>query len=255
MVLSIDIGGSFIRIADISGKRIRDLKVVRTPDKKKRIIEKIEELVNEFTKRDLICISVAGFVKDGKIIASPNLDLNNYEIKKELGKRLGARIYVQNDAKCAAIAENHYGVGQKYKNFVYVTIGTGIGGAIFIDNNLYTGNSFAGEFGHMIFSNEEFEKTSSGKAFHKLLMKKGRRESFKILEKNLAKGILNICYALDPEAVIIGGGFGTGGIDISQIKKNIKKIDIIRRKIKIEKSELDGHDSLIGAAMLSKINF
>lgn len=255
MVLAIDIGGTYIRIADVSGKKVRNRTVIKTPSKKTKILESLVSQIKRYGTRHLVCISVAGFVKDGKVVLSPNVDLNDVDLKKYLEGALNVRVYVQNDAKCAAIAENYYGLGTKYKDFVYLTIGTGIGGAIMIDNALYEGHSFAGEFGHMIVTDEEFEKSSSGKAFTKMINHKTKRGAYKIIQKNLSTGILNIIYALDPEAIIIGGGYGSDEVDVQALRKEVLKKDLLKRKIDIKKSALLGDDSLIGAAILPKVHF
>jgi len=63
---------------------------------------------------------------------------------------LPIQIKMQNDAKCAAIAEHKYGVLKGYRNSIFLTLGTGIGGAVIINGKLLTGKNFSGyEFGHM----------------------------------------------------------------------------------------------------------
>jgi len=255
MVLSMDIGGTFIRIAEVSGRRVKHKTVVKTPKKRKEILKTIIHLIDSYGRRGAVCISIAGFVKEGQVINSPHIDLNGFDLKKYIEKELKIHAYVQNDAKCGAVAENYYGIGRNYKNFVYICVGTGIGGAIFIDNKLYLGQSFAGEFGHMIIDKKEFEKNSSGRYFRNIFRREKEKESIKIISDNLAKGVLNIIYALDPEAVVIGGGFGSEKIDIKELRKEVKKLDIIKRKVDIERSELDSDESLIGSALQTKINF
>lgn len=66
------------------------------------------------------------------------------------------RIVINNDANAAALAELHAGAGKKYRDFVYITLGTGVGGAIIINKKIYSGISGgAGEIGHMVINNSD----------------------------------------------------------------------------------------------------
>ncbi|MDR1323280.1 MAG: ROK family protein, partial [Candidatus Margulisbacteria bacterium] len=82
----------------------------------------------------------------------PNVpQLNGVDLLAELNKIYPAEYVIENDANAAALAELKYGAGRNYKNFIYVTISTGVGGGIIIDGRLYAGaNGTAGEFGHAI---------------------------------------------------------------------------------------------------------
>ena len=155
------------------------------------------------------------------------------------------QIKLQNDAKCAALAENKYGVLQGYNSSIFLTLGTGIGGAAIMNGQLLEGKCFGGyEFGHMTINiNGEqcrcgkkgcFELYGSMKNFKKNLKEKlglsqythgEQLEEFlkydKVLEKNderikqvideytenLAIGISNLINIFEPEAIGIGGSF------------------------------------------------
>ena len=132
MVLSLDIGGSNIRIAEVRRDKIKNKRQVKTPETKKEIIKEIIGLIEMYGGYRTICISTAGFEYRGLIQGALNLDFNNVPLRKILSKEFGAPIYIQNDARCAALAELKYGAGRKFKNFVLLTLGTGIGGAVVI---------------------------------------------------------------------------------------------------------------------------
>lgn len=154
-------------------------------------------------------------------------------------------IKLQNDAKCAAIAEHEYGVLQGYESSIFLTLGTGIGGAAIVDGKLLEGKCFSGyEFGHMTIEvNGEqckcgkkgcFELYGSMKTFKRNFKEKLELSQFthseqlldllkydRALEKHderikqvideyaesLAIGISNLINIFEPEAIGIGGSF------------------------------------------------
>ncbi len=152
MVLALDIGGSNIRIAEVNGVHLANKKMMKTPKTKKQILESVIDLISSYKNKEIICIATAGFERDGKIIHALNMDFNDIALKGILQKKFNAKVYVENDANCAGLAELHHGVGRGKNNFVLLTLGTGIGGAVIIDKELYRGNGGAGEIGSMIMS-------------------------------------------------------------------------------------------------------
>lgn len=145
MKIGIDLGGSHIAIGVIDSNGRIEEKIEKRILKKDKInieesvenyiIENVEKLKKKYNIRK-IGISVPGTVNKDKIVKSVNLNIYNYEIVKKLEKKLKIPITIRNDAKCAALAENTYGCLKKYKRSVFITIGTGIGGAVIIDNKL-----------------------------------------------------------------------------------------------------------------------
>lgn len=89
--------------------------------------------------------------KNGIIIYNNNLGFRNVPIRQLLQKHFKVPVYIENDANCAAIAESVAGAAQNEPYAVVITIGTGIGGGVIIDNKLYTGfNGAGGELGHVV---------------------------------------------------------------------------------------------------------
>lgn len=122
-------------------------------------------------KIESIGIAVPGTINHGTIVKCVNLKLENYNIverlnnlfleynqnhnKQEVFQILPLKIKLQNDAKCAAIAEHKYGVLKNYENSIFLTLGTGVGGATIINNNILEGRNFSGyEFGHIVIEKE-----------------------------------------------------------------------------------------------------
>jgi glucokinase len=98
-------------------------------------------------------IGVPGIIdiKTGMMRKSANLPgWAEYPVRDEIERRLGARVFLNNDAKVAAFGEQWLGAGRGVDNMVMLTLGTGIGGAIVLNGKIFYGmNGMAGEFGHV----------------------------------------------------------------------------------------------------------
>ena len=91
--------------------------------------------------------------RDGHLAFAPNLQTaSGADLGALLGTSLGnSSVFCENDANCAALAEHEWGAGRGIRDFVMVTLGTGIGGGVVADGQLVRGRSgFAGEIGHMV---------------------------------------------------------------------------------------------------------
>lgn len=87
----------------------------------------------------------------GKVIFAPNLQWKDVPLKKDLEKQLGVPVFVENDANICTIGVHYTEFKSKPQNLVGIFVGTGIGGGLILDGNLYTGfNHTAGEIGHMV---------------------------------------------------------------------------------------------------------
>jgi glucokinase len=114
---------------------------------------------------DSVGLGTPGTVNgDGVIEFANNLVFNNVPAKQMLIDRLGIEnVYVENDANCAALGEAYAGVGNGAKDFVAVTLGTGVGSGIIIDGKIVNGVNFAGgECGHMVI-NVDGEQCTCGR--------------------------------------------------------------------------------------------
>lgn len=164
MKVGIDLGGSHIGLGVIDNEKniVEQFEKYFSEDEKKNAIEVIEkyivEMVQELEKIyeiDGIGIAIPGVAKNGIILRTVNLGINNYDIGKSLEKSLNLPITVRNDAKCACLAEfNNMVKNDKIledANMLFMTIGTGIGGGVIYNGKLLEGRQFEGyELGHMI---------------------------------------------------------------------------------------------------------
>lgn len=160
----IDLGGTNIAAGIVNNKG-DILHKLSIPTKRNRhseyIIKDMVDLLLNIEKEAKIPLSefksigigVPGLVndKDGIVVYCPNINFKNVMLRKEIQKYINLPVHVGNDANCAALAESIKGASKGKKNSVLITLGTGIGGGIVINKNLYTGfNGAAAEIGHMV---------------------------------------------------------------------------------------------------------
>jgi glucokinase len=113
----------------------------------------VEESRMNKEKIKAVCLGVPGSVDPyaGRIGLAPNIGLKNFYIKDKLQDIIPYPVLIENDVNMGALGIKRFGVGKKAKNFLAVFVGTGIGGALILDEKLYRGSTFvAGEIGHMI---------------------------------------------------------------------------------------------------------
>lgn len=157
--LGVDMGGTLIKIAIVDDKaNVIEEAVVNTDinASPKSVIENIAEVFKKFknyNKVKTIGIGIAGDIdfKQGIVRLSPNLPKwNKVQLKKDIEKMTGKKVFVDNDANTAAIGAYWLDIKAKADNMVCVTLGTGVGGGIIINKKLFRGNSgTAGEIGHI----------------------------------------------------------------------------------------------------------
>ena len=160
----IDLGGTkiLVLVADERGNVLGTARVptlaTQGPDSViSRIVDAVHAAAAE-AKVETTALSGAGVsapgpidTAEGVITDPPNLPgWHNVPLARILRERLGIPVALENDANCGALGEHMFGAGRGYKHIVFVTISTGIGGGIIIDNELYEGASgAAGEVGHI----------------------------------------------------------------------------------------------------------
>ncbi|MGE7858547.1 MULTISPECIES: ROK family protein [Bacillus] len=253
--IAFDIGGTQIKYGIVSGTgTVLKHKTVPTEIHLggEQIIQKLillsKKLMNEHPIAG-IGISTAGIVNIYKgIVTGGTEHIPNYAtipIIDRLKEILKVPVSIDNDVNCAAFGEKWNGVGRDKRNFIMLTLGTGIGGAIFIDGELYRGHSFsAGEWGNMLIEGKAFEEVASISGLIRLVRKykgesdwdgktifelydKGDREVTQAVEvffKHLAIGISNLAYIFNPEMIVIGGGItGRGNQFLKEVKEEVRK--------------------------------
>lgn len=299
MKIGVDVGGSHvgIGIVDATGKLI--LKKEKDYDKKQddmsnivlnTIIEIIKEIIQEnninLEEIESIGIAFPGTVSETSVIKAENLGIENYEVVKKIQKEFNVPIYLENDAKCAAIAEKELGSLKKYEDSVFLIVGTGIGGAVFLDGKLLKPKRFSGfEVGHMVINkngiecncgrkgcfetycsmkrlkekiSKEFDlNTIDGIKIREFIEQNQENDKLnKILDEyiqDLQIGIANLINIFEPQAISIGGSFGHYEILLKRLQDKINEKTELYNKEQIPKiltADLKNDAGIIGAAMI-----
>ncbi|MEY2634815.1 MAG: hypothetical protein RIS75_755 [Actinomycetota bacterium] len=157
LAIGVDLGGTKIAagLVDDNGVIVEQNRRPTPAISAEAVIDCITELVQELAADHTVegvCIAAPGFVdaQRSTLLFTPNLPMQNIALKSILEKSLNLPVVVENDANAAAWAESRFGAAKGAANAVMLTVGTGLGGGIVIDNNLIRGASgFAAELGHM----------------------------------------------------------------------------------------------------------
>jgi glucokinase len=253
-----DIGGTFIKYAIINseGELLKKGKF-DTPSYNCRItipesiIKTTESLKKQF-EIDSVGICTAGLVdsKNGVVTAAYNFhEYSGARLSETIERETGLKTFVENDVNAAALGEMWIGAAKGKSTFVCIALGTGVGGAIVINENVFGGVSgAAGEIGHIIVNQQGeqcscgcigcYERYSSTSAFIRdyinsaeklgikvdeteingekimMLVKSGDSlagEVYKRFVDNIATGIVSITHLLDPGLIVVGGGISAQG--------------------------------------------
>ena len=227
-----------------------------------------------------VAISLPGFIdpekgyseRGGAVIA-----LNNQNLKSLLEEKFPLKVEIENDGNCAAITEKISGNAKNCSDFICITIGTGIGGGIFINDKLVRGHSFrAGEFGFM-FTQANGE--DPGKTLHSSASTSSLINSYKKLKgvsehvdvkgetvfleatkstsikklidgwtRNLSYGIFNLVATLNPQKILIGGGVTSQQELLTSIIKHLDRIPQWNEiKVPVELCKHRNNAGMIGA--------
>lgn len=293
--IGVDLGGSHVAVGvvDYDGNIIEQHEKDFTVEEKKDIlwvaINYIVDVVNDLKNKyifDKFGVGMAGAIQNGVVLRSVNLGIRNFDLKTELEKRTGLTVFVKNDAKCAALAEYRFGDINEFNNIIFLTLGTGIGGAFIYNGKLMYSNCAEGyELGHMIIKagglkcrcgkNGCFETYGGILAFKNKVIDRfhlshdipgpelrefmnSSMDSIRdIIEEyvdDLSIGISNLINIFEPDCVVIGGGFARYDyMLLDKLKDKIINSNLLfnqRENITIKTAKLGNDAGIIGASKL-----
>lgn len=283
--ICIDIGGTAIKYGVVQSGEIPEVirnDSCKTPENGTKILQKvfdiIEDLKRKYGQAEAVCISSAGIVnsEEGCILEANDDLIPGYtgtKIADRVKEKFGLPCFVENDVNCAAMAEYYAGAAKGYHSMLMLTIGTGIGGAFIADGKLLKGHTYSAcEVGYMNMEEGTFEEIAATSALVARTAKRLRKTTDEISGKwifeqaqdgnevcieeidrmcdILAKGISNICYVLNPEIVLLGGGISAQTDWLKpRIEIGMEKylIPVIRKKTKLDFAKFKNQAGMIGA--------
>ena len=299
MRIGVDVGGSHIGLGLVNKDGKLVLKAEKDYDKIQEdmsniVLETIIELINKIIdnndvkKEEIESIGIAfpGTVSETTVIKAENLGIDNFEVVKKLKKHFDVPIHLENDAKCAAIAEKEFGSLKNYEDAIFLIIGTGVGGAVYLNGKLLRPKRYSGfEVGHTVINKDGikcscgrrgcFEVYSSMRRLKEKISKefnlntidgikirefieknKDNKKLNEILDEytqNLEIGIANLINIFEPQAISIGGSFGHYDMLLKRLQDKINEKTELYNKEQIPKiviAELKNDAGMIGAAMI-----
>lgn len=273
--LGIDIGASKIYYVALEGnKRLSEGHFDLTPQATDTILEICSKINSELQEKNIqiekIGVGAPGLPKDGTLSYAPNFTaLVDFPLAQEIAKIFGnVPVIVHNDANAFTYAEVALGAAAEFQNVVGLTLGTGLGGGLVINGQLYVGKGGA-EIGHTILNlrgDEEAEDLVSSKFFKnkgkdpietRQKAEAGDQEAKVLWEefgKNLGHLVANIVNILDPQAVVVGGGVADAyELFIEAAKKAAAKhiVGPESKDVPLLKSTLGPAGGAIGCALLA----
>ncbi|MEL7833731.1 ROK family protein [Fodinibius sp. Rm-B-1B1-1] len=273
-LIGIDLGATNVRVARIRGntiEQVKSKKIVHSDDPDD-LLNQIESLIKQVDQEEVQSIGIGVpsvvDVEEGIVYDVQNIpSWNKVPVKSILEKAFDKPVYVNNDANCFVLGEKFFGKGQGYESIVGLTLGSGFGSGLILDNKLYAGaNCGAGEVGMFPYQDSIFEHYCSGMFFEQVYGKSGTevfekaeqdnpgaKRMYEEFGKHLGNAIKTVMYAYDPQLIVMGGSIRKA---FSYFKESMYRemqsfaYPNSLQSLKIEVSELD-EVAVLGAAALA----
>ncbi|GAB2022539.1 ROK family protein [Pseudolactococcus yaeyamensis] len=257
-----DIGGTSVKygLVDENGEILEKGSFVTTPDDGELMLTNMTKQVKRYQEKHTILsvgVSVPGIVrKDGYMVTAGAItaffDMN---LKEACETAFQLPVVIKNDANCVAIAEQWIGNVQGIENYIVISLGTAVGCGIIINNAIYQGaHGAAGEIGWTMQQPLDYTQDleagswnfTSGVVlglYHRYqeatgeevtdarvildLVRQGDELATKVMDRyyeDVAKGLLNLVCAFDPEVILLGGGISANDEFLGHLSDRIDKI-------------------------------
>ena len=258
-IVAVDIGGTQMRAATYSSENLNPIHTKKIPTHAseaggfERLIKLLEEIWPDGNNVDAIGIASPGPLDPhiGILLAPPNNpEWHNFPLAAKLTDHFGVKVFLENDANLAGLAEYRFGAGVGHKDLIYITVSTGVGGGVIVDGKLLQGfHGMAAELGHTTIDPEgplcscghkgHLEAYSSGTAIAKYVLDEieagaksnlsrdnltakfikeaadaGDELSIKAFERAgeyLGIGVSTFLHIFNPSIIIFGGGVSRAG--------------------------------------------
>lgn len=285
-IAALDIGGTSIKSGMWDGTELRDVREQDTNAKNggSYVMERAKEILHSYHGFDAIGISTAGQVDSVKgCIRYANENIPGYtgmQVREILQAEFHVPVAVENDVNAAATGEAQFGAGRDYDDFLCITYGTGVGGAIVMDKRVYSGSMFsAGEFGGILIHPEArragepfsgcYEKYASTTALVRMAREYSEgldngRKIFSRLEEpavrlivdswidEIVYGLISVIHIFNPSCIVLGGGVMAQPYIIEQVREKTR-LEIMDsfRNVELKAAELGNRAGLLGAVHLA----
>ncbi len=272
-VTGVDLGGTNVRAGVVVDGRLTRVHAVpvRGQGTEREVLEDLFSAIDPVMGPDVAGIG-AGVpsiidLKTGTVYDVQNIrSWTKVPLKGILEERYRVPVYVNNDANCFAAGEKIFGRLKAYDNGVGLIVGTGLGAGIIANGRLYSGiNCGAGEFGMLPYLDRNFEAYASGQFFRRVHGTTGReiaeragrgdRAALAMFEEfghHLGEAVKAICYAVDPEIIVLGGSVSKS---YALFRESLWRAfasyaySLAKERLKIEVSETE-NIAILGAAAL-----
>lgn len=294
LFLGVDLGGTFVKlgVCTADGTPKGTLSIPTRPDRGpedtvQRIGEAAETLQKKTGRVKAVCAGVPGplDLERRVLMRANNLPgWKNVRFPQMLGNRMAMPTYMENDANCAAWGEHIAGAGKGMHSLVLYTLGTGVGGGIVINGDLWVGASgAAGELGHMsIDANGPVcgcgqpgcvEMYASATAVAKRYGRGTAKDVFQLAQdgdaqalevitwaaEGLSIGVANMIHVLHPDIIVLAGGMAQAGdFLLDRVRAGVRKrvFGVFIEKMRIEMTKVPGDDAgWLGAALWAARKF
>jgi glucokinase len=287
-VIGIDLGGTAIKLGRFTqdGTCIQSLSVPTPqpayPDATiETMVYAIEKLAPGMANISAIGVATPGPADAAGRVAKIAINLKGWidiPVATLIQSRTGVPTVIGNDGNCAGLGEHWLGAGKNYRNWVLLTLGTGVGGAVFLNGELFTGHAgSAGELGSISMdpnghacnsgNNGSLEQFLSRQAIYRATGKEpqelgdlaaaGDRDALEFWDdygRNLGIGLATIIYILTPEVAIIGGGISASAkYFLPAANREIERrvVSTSRPGFKLIEANLGNRAGITGAAKLA----
>ncbi len=289
-VIGIDLGGTAIKLGRFTaeGTCTQSLTVpTPQPSRPDAVIDMmvyaIEKLAPEMSDIAAIGVGTPGPADAQGRVAKIAINLDGWvdiPVATLLEDRIGIPTIVGNDGNCAGLGEQWLGAGRHYRDFILLTLGTGVGGAVFLNGELFTGHAgSAGELGLITLdgtghpcksgNSGSLEQFLSGQAIRRMTGKQpqamgdlaaaGDRNALAFWEdygRNLGIGLTTMMYILTPEVALIGGGISASAkyfLPAANGEIDSRVMAVSRPGFRLIAAELGNQAGITGAAKLAWI--
>lgn len=286
-IAALDIGGTSIKSGIWDGEKIAEYRERDTcaADGGARLMDRVRDILQGCSGFDAVGISTAGQVDTSAgSIAYANGNIPDYTgmpVKRIFEQEFHVPVVVENDVNAAALGELYHGAARGLSDFLCLTYGTGVGGAIVINGEIYPGNRFgAGSFGGIVVHPEavragaEFSGCYEKYASVTALVNRAKeldpalcdgRKIFEAWENpkvrqltdrwidEIVYGLVTLIHIFDPSDVILGGGILTQPYIIGAVRERVRLyVSPNMRRVRLENAQLGNRAGLIGAACLAE---